>query len=135
MTIAVGKIKGVTATVQAALRAHAVYDSDQLVAAARTAADRQQLAQSAGVDSQVILKLVNRADLARVRGIGAIFSDLLEEVGVDTVKELAARNPIHLHEAIAQVNLQKQLAQRAPSTDMVRSWVAQARRLSAALEY
>jgi len=44
------------------------------------------LAEHAGVESRAILELANRADLARVRGIGGVFSDLLEQAGVDTVK-------------------------------------------------
>lgn len=43
--------------------------------------------------SWIILGLDNQADLARVQGIGGVFSDLLEQVGVDTAKELATRRP------------------------------------------
>jgi predicted flap endonuclease-1-like 5' DNA nuclease len=135
MTLPVGKFKGMTADVRATLKAHAIYDSSQLLAAARTSANREALAKHAGVESQVILKLANRADLARVRGIGTVFADLLEEAGVDTVRELAARNPTNLHETLLHLNEQKQLAQRAPSADIVRAWISQAKRLSIALEY
>ena len=43
-----------------------------------------------GVPSHV-LELINRADLARVKGIGSIYANMLEVAGVDTVKELAQR--------------------------------------------
>jgi predicted flap endonuclease-1-like 5' DNA nuclease len=135
MTVPVGKLKGMTANVQLELKACAVYDSSQLLAAVRTPADREGLARQIGVESATLLKLANRADLGRVRGIGMIFADLLEEAGVDTVRELAVRNPTNLHAALVQANSRLQLARRAPSPDMVRSWVVQAKRLSPALEY
>jgi len=44
------------------------------------------------------LEWVNLADLYRIKGVGEEYSDLLEEAGVDTVVELAQRNPENLHE-------------------------------------
>ena len=71
---------------EAKLKERGIYNSDQLLEAARTPSGRQALAEHAGVESRAILELANRADLARVRGIGGVFSDLLEQAGVDTVK-------------------------------------------------
>ena len=74
-----------------ALKAQGISDSDALLEATKTPADRKELASTTGVDGGVILELANRADLARVKGIGRVYSDLMEEAGVDTVKELAER--------------------------------------------
>ena len=87
------------------------------------------------MESRVILELANRADLARVRGIGGVFSDLLEQAGVDTVKELATRNPDNLHAKLVEVNADKKLAGRTPHQGMVKDWVAQAKELPKLLEY
>lgn len=135
MSITLGKLNGITADIQSKLKARSIYDSDQLLAVARTPADRQQLARQLDVKPALILHLANRADLARVRGIGSIFAQLLEAAGVDTVKELATRQPTNLHTALLTANTQLQLARRAPSADMVRAWVAEAKRKSPALEY
>jgi len=50
---------------------------------------------------------VNRADLARVKGVGSEYADLLENSGVDTVPELAQRNPSNLYHKMIEVNEKK----------------------------
>jgi len=135
MAISIGKLRGMSAELAAKLKEQGISNSDQLLGAARTPAGRKALAEHAGVDSQVILGLANRADLARVRGIAGVFSDLLEHAGVDTVKELATRNPDNLHAKLAEINAEKKLAGRAPSLDMVKDWVGQAKELPKLLEY
>jgi hypothetical protein len=64
----------------------------------------------------------------RAKGVGWEFADLLEEAGVDSCTELAARNPDNLRSVLVQLNEQQQLVQHAPSLAMVRRWVAGAKR-------
>jgi predicted flap endonuclease-1-like 5' DNA nuclease len=135
MAISIGILRGMSAEVAAELKEQGIYDSDQLLAAARTPAGRKALAEQAGVESQVILELANRADLARVRGIAGVFSDLLEQAGVDTVKELATRNPDNLFARLVEINAEKKLAGRTPHQDLVKDWIAQAKELPKLLEY
>lgn len=87
------------------------------------------------MDTAFILELANRADLARVRGIGEVYSNLLEEAGVDSVKELANRRPDHLHSRLLEVNIRKRLTLHTPDFERVRSWVAQAKLLPKMIEY
>lgn len=87
------------------------------------------------MESRAVLELANRADLARVRGIGGVFCNLLEWAGVDTVKEPATRRPDNLHAKLLETNAQETLAGRAPTPHMVKDWVAQAKELPKLLEY
>lgn len=135
MAISIGKLRGMSAELAARLKAKGIVYSDQLLEAARTPAGRKALAEQAGVESRVILELANRADLARVWGIAGVFSDLLEHAGVDTVKELATRNPDNLHASLVEINAEKKLAGRTPDLGMVKDWVAQAKDLPKLLEY
>jgi len=135
MAISIGKLRGMSAEVAAKLKEQGISNSDQLLEAARTPAGRKALAEHAGVESRAILGVANRADLARVRGIAGVFSDLLEHAGVDTVKELATRNPDNLHAKLAEINAEKKLAGRTPDLGMVKDWVAQAKELPKLLEY
>ena len=96
MTIGVRSIRGIQETQAAKLIAQKIKNSDLLLNAATTPKARATLAAAAGMSEQEVLELANRADLARVKGIGKVFSDLLENAGVDTVKELAQRNPANL---------------------------------------
>ena len=96
---------------------------------------REELAQKAGIDRKLILEWVNHADLYRIKGVGQEYSDLLEEAGVDTVVELATRNPENLHAKILETNAAKKLVRRPPSAKMVADWVAQAKELPRVLTY
>lgn len=135
MTIQINKFKGISYELKIELKKHGFNNSDQILEATRTPAGRQSLAESLGVDSQVVLELANRADLARVNGIGGVFSDLLEQAGVDTVKELATRRPDNLHAKLLEINFEKELAGRTPTLKAVQDWVTQAGELPRMLEY
>ncbi|ARM31181.1 DUF4332 domain-containing protein [Prosthecochloris sp. HL-130-GSB] len=96
---------------------------------------RKSLAEKTGIEEKKILKWVNRADLSRVKGIGAEYSDLLEAAGVDTVPELAQRNAEHLHAKLEEINSQQQLVRKMPTTPQVADWIAQAKELPRVITY
>ncbi|MCJ7621779.1 MAG: DUF4332 domain-containing protein, partial [Anaerolineae bacterium] len=60
---------------------------------------------------------------------------LLEEAGVDTVKELRNRVPENLYEALVKTNEAKRLVRRLPTLGMVRGWVQQAKVLPPKVTY
>jgi len=109
--------------------------TEALLRACATPAGRRDLAEKTGISPKLILEWANLADLMRVKGVGEEYSDLLEEAGVDTVKELKMRNPAHLFQAMRDINDEKQLVRRLPTQYMVESWVEQAKYLKPALEY
>ena len=71
----------------------------------------------------------------RIKGVGEEYSDLLEEAGVDTVAELARRNPENLLAKILEVNAEKNLVRQTPYLSFVKSWVEQAKQLPRKVEY
>ena len=85
-------------------------------------------------EEQVLL-WANHADLFRIKGVSSQYADLLEAAGVDTVKELAQRNPENLTERMEKLNEEKHLVRTVPYLKMVRKWVAQAQELPRILEY
>jgi predicted flap endonuclease-1-like 5' DNA nuclease len=89
MATPVKELKGVTDAIAAALAAKDIKDNDALVSAAASAEQRKALAADCGCEVRDLLELANRADLARIKGVSGVYSDLLERAGVDTVKELA----------------------------------------------
>ena len=93
------------------------------------------LAAKSGISETLILEWVNLADLMRVKGVGEEYSDLLEEAGVDTVKELRNRVAGNLHQAMLDTNMKKRLVRRPPSLSMVKRWVAEAKQLPPIVEY
>ena len=135
MTVPVSQLKGIDQNTAKALQGLGVKDSDQMLESAATPAQRKDLAAKVGVDVRALLELANRADLARVKGVAGVYSDLLERAGVDTVKELATRRPDNLHKKILETNEAEQITARAPTADMVEDWVTQAKELPKVLEY
>jgi len=135
MSVIISKLRGMSDELEARLQARGIRTSDQFLDLARTPVGRKELADATGVESRMILELANRADLARVKGIGGVFSDLLEHAGVDTVKELATRRGDNLYAHLVETNAQKKLAGRAPTRNAVIAWVAQAKELPKLLEY
>lgn len=93
----INELRGMSDAIAGAMKAQGIHDSDQLLQAAKTPTQRKQLAKECGCAERDILELANRADLARLKGIGGAYSDLLEKAGVDTVKELRHRRPDNLH--------------------------------------
>jgi predicted flap endonuclease-1-like 5' DNA nuclease len=133
--VAVKEVKGVTEELQPKLKEQGINDSDQLLKKAKTPAGRRELAGKLGVDPKVVLELANRADLVRIKGVAGVYSNLLENAGVDTVKELSGRVPENLQAKLAQVNEEMKLANRTPTVEMVKDWVSQAKALPKMLEY
>lgn len=135
MSVHVGELRGITEAVLNVLKAQGLGDSNALLEAAKTPGGRKELASAAGVEATKILELANRADLARVKGIGRVYSDLMEEAGIDTVKELAQRRPDNLYAKLLEINRVKQLTHRPPSLEQITNFVEQARSLPGMLEY
>jgi predicted flap endonuclease-1-like 5' DNA nuclease len=135
MAVSIYKLRGATNDIKHKLKRQGLHNSDQFLEAACLPAGRRSLAATIGVDASVILDLANRADLTRVNGIGGVFSDLLEHAGIDTVKELATRNPENLYAKLVEINQQAELAGRLPTQQVVADWVEQAKSLPKLMEY
>jgi predicted flap endonuclease-1-like 5' DNA nuclease len=96
---------------------------------------RKEIASSTGIDEKDLLEWLNRADLARIKGVSTAYADLLELAGVDTVPELAQRNSENLHAKLVEINDEKSLVQQMPSAGQVDEWVTQAKELPRAIHY
>lgn len=131
----ISAIEGIGEKYAQTLQQSGVKTTEKLLEAGATPKARQELAQKTGVSDTLILKWVNRADLFRIKGIGEEYSDLLEAAGVDTVPELAQRNPANLYEALEATNAQKKLVRQLPTRVQVESWVDQAKALPRVITY
>lgn len=123
------EIEGIGEVYAAKLEAAGVASVEKLLETGATKKGRESLCEKCGVSETLILKWVNRADLARIKGIGSEFADLLEAAGVDSVPELANRVPDNLAAKLAEVNDAKKLTRRVPTSDQVADWVEQAKNL------
>ena len=90
---------------------------------------RKHISELSGIPENDLLRYVKKADLARIKGIGAQYADLLEMVGVDSVPKLAQRKSENLHYKMAEVNAEKKMVCQLPAEPKVRDWVKQAQEL------
>ena len=123
----IDNIEGVGSSHAAKLREAGVRTTERLLKVAGTRKGRQALAKHTAISEKRILEWVNRADLMRLRGIGEEYSDLLEQAGVDSVRELRNRKVENLYQKLFEINIEKALVRRTPSTHQVRRWVTEAK--------
>ena len=128
-------IEGVGEVYAQKLKEAGVKSTDALLQMGSTPKGRKDIAAKSGISEKLILEWVNHVDLFRIKGVGEEYADLLEEAGVDTVVELATRNPENLVVKMAEVNQQKKLVRRLPVLSMVESWVEQAKHLPRMINY
>jgi uncharacterized membrane protein/predicted flap endonuclease-1-like 5' DNA nuclease len=117
------------------LAAVGVTSIDAYLERAATPQGRAALAAETGYDTKTILDWANELDLARVRGVGQKYAALLHAAGVDTVVELAHRNPENLTQKLAEVNAAMAIVEQLPSPERVAGWVAQAKELPRLITY
>ncbi|MGB1311339.1 MAG: DUF4332 domain-containing protein [Leucothrix sp.] len=129
------EIKGITIRISYLIEAQGIKTVEALLKACSTSKGRRDLANTTGLEEKDILKWTNRADLARVKGIATQNADLLEAAGVDTVPELAQRNPDNLHAAILEENTRNKIVSKMASLNQVKDWVEQAKQLPRAINY
>jgi len=128
-------IEGIGKSYAAKLKTTGVVSQRRLLSIGSKKKGRKQIAASAGISEKRILTWVNKADLARVRGVGGQYAELLEAAGVDTIPDLASRNATNLHGKLVEANARKKLVRQLPAAHWVSGWVAQAKKLKRIVEY
>jgi predicted flap endonuclease-1-like 5' DNA nuclease len=131
----ISDIEGIGPAYAAKLAKAGVRSVEGLLKEGASAKGRKEIAAASGVDQTLILEWVNRADLYRVKGVGAQYSDLLEKAGVDTVVELSKRAAANLYKKMVEVNEAKNLVNGMPGLKQVEGWIEQAKKLPRVVTY
>jgi len=129
------KIEGIGETYAQQLREAGIATLEALLEQGAAPRGRKEIAEKTGISDKLILKWINRADLFRIKGVGEEYGDLLEVAGVDTVPELAQRNPENLYQKVIEVNEEKRLVRRPPTQEQIRGWIEQAKGLDRVVTY
>ncbi len=120
-------IEGIGPSMGSALRDAGINTVDKLLETGCNQKGRNWLAEKTQISETRILKWVNMADLFRISGVSSQYAELLENAGVDTIKELRNRNAENLAEKMHKINAAKNVVRRAPSAKVVSSWIDQAK--------
>jgi len=135
MSYAVMDIKGIGPLMADKLKKVGIRTTAKLLETAASAKGRKELAARIGVDEKTILRWANLVDRMLIKGIGEDYAQLLQEVGVDTVKELKYRNVAKLASAMREVNKKNKLVRLLPSERRVQRWVDAAKVLPLKITY
>ncbi|WP_136808759.1 DUF4332 domain-containing protein [Desulfosediminicola flagellatus] len=125
----IAMIEGIGKKYSEKLEGAGVGTVEALLERGSTKKGRKEIALKANVSEKLVLNWVNRADLFRIKGIGSQYADLLENAGVDSVPELAQRNPENLLLMLQEVNSTKNLVRAMPYLKQVQKWVGRAKDL------
>ena len=112
------------AAAAAKLHTNGIDSAGAFLAKAATPGGRSELAAATGYSPEIIMNWTKELDLARVRGLSPMAVANLLAAGVDSVPELAQRNPDNLAKALNQAS-----GGAGYSADQVALWVAQAKSL------
>jgi uncharacterized membrane protein/predicted flap endonuclease-1-like 5' DNA nuclease len=113
----------------ARLQAAGVEKVSSLYKLAATPQGRAELAKTTGLSAEAILVMEKKLDLMRIKGVGPKYATLLVASGIDSVAELAGRNPANLLGTMTEVNAAQHIVDALPSEADVAGWVAQAKAL------
>lgn len=129
------KVEGIGEVYAQKLQEAGIATTQALLEKGASPQGRKEIAGQTGISETLILQWVNHVDLFRIKGIGEEYADLLEAAGVDTVPELAQRNPENLHQKLVAINQEKELVRQLPDQARVSDWIAQARQLPRVIIY
>lgn len=128
-------VEGIGEIYAGKLRVIGIQTTKDLLKKGSSPQERKKIAIKSDIKKALILEWVNHVDLFRIKGVQEEYADLLEESGVDTVPELAQRNPDNLYNKMKLINKEKKLVRRLPSHAQVKDWIKQAKRLPRIITY
>ena len=135
MPSSISDLDGLGPSFAVKLKKVGIRTTEKLLESAKSLRGRQKLAEETDIDERQLLRVANLIDRMRIKGVGQEYSELLEAVGVATVKELRYRNPARLAQAMAQANAKRKLVRVLPSEHTVERWIDHARKLPVKIPY
>lgn len=88
---------------------------------------KEGLASKTSISIERIDKWQQKANLMSLKGIGTEYSDVLNKIGVASVKELAQRNPENLLKTIEEFDIKRpHVIRKIPTLTEVEDWITQA---------
>jgi predicted flap endonuclease-1-like 5' DNA nuclease len=135
MMSAIIDVEGIGEVYAPKLKEVGIASTGALLKEGATPAGRKKIEKATGIGHALILRWVNHVDLFRIKGVQKQYAELLEASGVDSIPELAQRDPTHLHPKLVQVNDKKKLVRKLPTPKQVADWISQAKKLPRVITY
>lgn len=127
----IGEIEGIGPVFREKLEKAGVLTTETLLEKGAAQAGRAALAASTEIEEKRIMTFVSRADFMRIKGVGRQFSELLQNVDIHTVDQLAAASADDVNAAMTKVNDVKKLTKVVPSVKQIQGFIDVAKGLDA----
>ena len=128
-------VEGIGEVFAEKLKEAGIVTTGALLKEGATPAGRKKIEKATGIGHKLILRWINHVDLYRIKGVQKQYAELLEAAGVDSIPELAQRDPAHLFPKMVATNEKKNLVRKLPTQKQVAGWVAQAKKLPRVVTY
>jgi predicted flap endonuclease-1-like 5' DNA nuclease len=129
------EVEGIGKVYAKKLKDAGIATAEALLKSGASPAGRKKIAEKSGISEKLILRWLNHADLFRIKGVETQYAELLEASGVDTIPELAQRDPANLYPKLVETNKKKKLVRKLPTQEQVADWVTQAKALPRVLTH
>ena len=125
-------MRGVVHTFINKLAALKVTSTETLLRAGLTHQNRQTLIKHSGMSERSLLRLIHQADLCRVPSMGPENTAMLELIGIHTLAELLASQPLEIYKKIQQskIKLNQSGILFLPTKAQIQLWLEEASLLS-----
>lgn len=125
MNYKMGDLKGIDTNQVAQLTKGGVENTDEMMRVWNDATKRQELTTATGLDEEQLKRLASLARVARLRGVGPKYAELLVTAGVRGRKSLATFTPESLVKHLQDVTAAKSLSGPLPTPTEVGAWFDQ----------
>jgi len=90
----------------------------------------KKLAEKTKISEKLIDKWAEHADLMRISGVGPEYAEVINEIGIDSVKELAQRNPNNTLDRMMKLDKEKpDMFRKPPTLQMIEDWIEEAKKI------
>ena len=135
MSYPISKIDGLAPQSAAKLKAVGIRTTEGLLKNAASAKARKALSAKTGIGERQLLEWANTAAMMSVPGISTGKAGLIRASGVNTVRELAMRNPGRLARAMREINDDKKFVRVFPSEKSLATLIENAGKLPHKISY
>ncbi len=133
MPYPVEHIEGIGRGYGAKLREAGISTTADLLRAAGSRQRRRELARRTGIEEGRLAKWVAMADFMRIKGVGSQYAELLEAIGLRTVRQLRGERVETLESRMMEVNGEGRVTRSLPARKTIARWIAQAKSLPPAV--
>ncbi len=128
MSYKIEEIEGIGPKYAKALEKIGIKKTDELLKLKQK--DVVDVAKKIDVPKKNLDKWIEIADLMRVKGVGEEYSEALNRIGIDSVKEFRHRNAANTLTKLEELDKKfPDILRKLPNVDMISEWISEAKKL------